>query len=91
MAERLEVFRQEDADQMKRIEEAIHAALAPFAANTDPLLAVLALTRVLSLMLHAAKKKAVEELLPILFAYLMGKKKMPGQASSMLWTPGNIH
>lgn len=91
MAERLETFRTEDAEQMKRIEQALHEALAPFAANTDPLLAVLALTRVMRLMLRAASKKAVEELLPVLFAYLTGAKRQPGQTSSLLWTPDQVH
>lgn len=75
-----------DAEQMKKIEQAIVTALVPFKANTDPLYAVLAMTRCLRVMLRAAPRKAARELLPVLEDYLRGR--ITPRHEGLLWLPG---
>lgn len=82
----LDTVRTEDAEQMKRIEQAIVDAVLPFAANTDPLLGVIALTRCVRTMLRAADTDAQKQLLPVLVAFLRGQMQAPG-APSLLWMP----
>jgi hypothetical protein len=74
---------------MKRIEQAVIEAIIPFRASTDPLLAVLALVRILRVMLREAKPSAQRELLPVLFSYLEGRTRLPGETheAGRLWLP----
>jgi len=82
----LDQYRHEDFVEMKRIETAIIRALLPFKATSDPLLAVVALTRCLRVMLRLGSKEAQAQLVPVLRAYLEGRTAPPG--SGILWTPG---
>lgn len=82
----LDMFRQEDADQMKRMENAVVEALQPFKENTDPILGLLALLRCSRVMLRAASADAQKKLLPIAIAFLRGDVQAPG-TPSLLWMP----
>ncbi len=84
----LDVFRQEDADQMKRMEQAIVLALTPFKENTDPILGLLALMRCTRVMLRAASASAQKQLLPVLVTFLRGGMQPQG-APSLLWMPSD--
>ncbi len=82
----LDQYRYEDFLEMKRIEVAVVNALEPFKANSDPLLAVIALTRCLRVLLRLGSKDAQRQLLPVVRAYLEGRATPPEH--SLLWTPG---
>src|SRR5262245_49383169 len=81
-------FRQEDADQMKRMEQAIINALLPFKENTDPILGLLALMRCARVMLRAARADAQRQLMPVLIAFIRGDMA-PKNAPSLLWMPSD--
>jgi|SRR5215510_882422 len=81
-----DAFRQEDADQMKRMEQAIILALMPFKENTDPILGLLALIRCARVMLRAASTQAQKQLLPVVVTFLRGGMQPQG-APSLLWLP----
>jgi hypothetical protein len=85
----LERYRFADYEEMKRVESAIIDALLPFKATTDPLLAVLALVRVVRVFLRGAPQQAQRELRPVLFAYLEGRTQLPNtnEEAGKLWLP----
>lgn len=87
--ELLDNYRESDFEQMKKIEDAIINAVIPFKENTDPILCLLALVRCARVMLRAATKDAQRKLLPVLFAYLEGRTRLPGDTdpAARLWTP----
>lgn len=84
----LETYREEDFQQMKRMEKAIIDAMLPFSGGTDPLLGVMALIRCARVMLRAGSKSAQKQLLPVLVAYLSGRMRPSGE-SSLIWVPGD--
>jgi len=81
----LEQYRDIDFDQMKAIERELVAVLLPFRENTDPLLGVIALARVLRTMLRLGPDEAQQKLLPVLVAFIQGKTAPPG--SGRIWMP----
>jgi hypothetical protein len=89
MGQILERYRDVDFEQMKKVEGALIQALLPFKATTDPLLAVLALVRVIRVFLRGAPKPAQKEILPVLIAYLEGRTQLPrtSEESGKLWLP----
>ncbi len=76
----------EDAAQMKRMQEAIVTALQPFMGTTDPLVGVLALTRCLRVMLRNCTREASRALTPVLVDYLRGR--ITPRHEGLLWLPG---
>ena len=93
MSDAFEQFRDADFEQMKRVERALIDAMVPFRDQTDPLLAVLALVRVIRVMLRAAPKQSQRQLTPVLMAYLEGRTRLPGDGTDItpLWTPPRRH
>lgn len=89
MANPLEQYRDSDFQQMKRVEDAVIGALLPFRESTDPILAVLALARILRVFLRAAPKLAQRQLLRVLIAYIEGRTRLPGddRDAGKLWVP----
>lgn len=89
MGQLLERYKDSDFEQMKKVEGALIAALLPFKATTDPLLAVLALVRVIRVFLRAAPTPARKEILPVLFAYMEGRTQLPtaNDQAGKLWLP----
>lgn len=85
----LETFRQEDADQMKRVEKALVKVILPFRAKTPPALVCLALLRCARTVLRLAPVNEQKELMPILVAFLEGRVAPPGE-KSILWTPDQV-
>jgi hypothetical protein len=81
----LDQFKPDDVAEMKAIERAVIKALMPFREKTDPLLAVVALTRCLRVMIRLGDAEAQSKLLPVLEGYLHGRTPI---LSSPLWTPG---
>lgn len=83
----MEKWSDEDFAKMKLIERAIIDTLLPLVQNINPLLAFYALIRCARVMLRKGDAPAQRAILPVVFAYLEGRTRPPGDAP-LLWTPG---
>ena len=77
----LREFRNDDMDQMKRIERALVQVLLPFRASTNPVIVCLALLRCCRTVLRLTSKSEQREITPVLVAFLQGRTTPPPAGS----------
>jgi len=82
----IEKLTDSDFEQMKRIEQQLVATLLPFTTNTDPILGVVALTRVLRTMLRNVPREHQRTMRDLVEDFLRGR--VTPRHEGLLWLPG---